>query len=170
MQNFQEALLASFKLLSKQALSRKTLTERLSRKGYDNETIDLVLEHLDARHLIGDEKLAREYVEQRLENRPSGRKNIMQELSRKGLNDSLIETVVRDWDEKKEIYIALKALKGQWGETPAELNAKALRQWIGFLLRRGFEEEAAVLAMSAYCGDDLDITDILGEEAGFNVD
>ena len=67
---FSQALGYAHRLLSIKERSQNEIERRLKEKGHDREYVAKVIEHLRARRLLDDERLAREWVKASSTSRP----------------------------------------------------------------------------------------------------
>lgn len=129
----------ALKLLSFRPRSRKELKDRLEKKGFDGETVEQTLNRLEELNLINDRKFASLWVEEKIKNRPSGRKILAQELYLKGIDKEIIgETLDKVYSEVDEKDLALKLFqkkKKQYQKLDEEVAKRRLNN---LLLRRGF--------------------------------
>ncbi|MGV9714142.1 regulatory protein RecX [Gordonia sp. NPDC003424] len=142
---------AALRLLGVRARSRHEMVQRLSRKGFDEETIDDVLGRLDKHKLIDDSEFAADWVRARQANSGRGRIALRQELKAKGVGASDIEAAldVVDPDDERAAAAGLVAKKlspsqtEQLREDPA-MRDKLFRRLVGMLLRRGYPQAMAI--------------------------
>ena len=130
-----EVELAAIKLLALREQSRHELRRKLKARHADLDLVDVVLDDLEQRGLLNDERFAEAYVEQR-SRKGYGPLRIRAELAERGIGH---ETVGRwldegpyDWDE-----ILAEAALRKFGETPA-VDMRALGKRGRFLEQRGF--------------------------------
>lgn len=82
-----------FNLLSYRDRTYFELENRLSKKGYDQDIIEKVLNRLKELGYIDDYKFAVKWVKDRLKNKPRGKILIKKELIKKGINKDIIDKV-----------------------------------------------------------------------------
>lgn len=93
--NFDACREAAFRLLDASARSTQTLRRRLLDKGYEDRTVDDVIERLIELGLLDDEAYARSVVRYCV-NRMMGSRGTAMELRRKGVADSIARRVVSE--------------------------------------------------------------------------
>ena len=125
----QKLINKGFKLLSYRPRSISEIKLRLKKLKYAtpdliNQTIDYLVET----DLLSDQKFASWWVDQRSFHRPKGNLALKSELSGKGIDQSIIESVLLDPDQEQKL--AKKALKSK----KITDNQKAYR----YLYSRGF--------------------------------
>ena len=140
------------RLLGLRARSSEELRERLTRAGFANEVIEVVLSGLERAGLVNDEEFARSWVASRQASGESGRRKLRWELRRKGICEDLIRRVVdQEIDDETEMRqamaLAQRRLKGQ----PVE--PKALPRLRRLLLRRGFGFDAVDSVLQSIVGE-----------------
>lgn len=149
----RKAIESALRLLAVRPRAEKELRDRLRRKGYDPETIELALERVRGWGYLDDEEFARRWVANRAEHRPRGRRLLEQELRAKGVDR---ETIASTLDEAGlDETAAAIALAEKSAERLRALDpVVARRRLTGQLARRGFSFEAIAAAVKAALGDD----------------
>jgi regulatory protein len=116
----------------------------LSKHKTQENVIEAVLKRLRRNRLVDDTYFAQNWVENRSEFRPRGRRALSSELRQKGVDQEIIDEVLQDIDEEALAYQA------------AHKNARKYRQYewpdfrkklLGFLARRGFNYAVAALVV-----------------------
>lgn len=131
MYTFERAWPYALWLLSRQALSRAQLRDRLRRKGADETTIAEVLTKLTQQRFLDDPSLAEQYVASR--SRRKGPRALRLELRRKGIAEAEVEAALSGLSDEAQLTAAGALLAKQAWRFKGE-RAKAY----AFLLRRGF--------------------------------
>lgn len=129
---------AAMDLLSRREHSTFELKQKLLRKEYLEDDIDIALQRLAAENLLSDERFVESFVHAR-QARGSGPRKIAAELSQKGVSDSLISHYL---DERSPVWtdLAGEVRARKFGQTlPEDFKEKA-RQ-MRFLQQRGFSTE-----------------------------
>ena len=129
----------ALRLLKFRPRSRRELSDRLAGRGYEEETIQAVLNELEKHRLINDAGFAKLWATNRLEQRGFGSRRVRQELRAKGLDDALIQTTLQEVagnadENARASDVAQRYLRRLAG---LETSARKRRLW-GFLARRGF--------------------------------
>lgn len=140
-EQMERAREACLRLLGYRARSRRELSERLRRKGFDERVIGAVIENLEGVGLVDDEGFARAWVQERMANNPRGALGLRWELRGKGVEEELIRQVLaQEVGSERELEAALKVAatyaprSGQEARACSQRLARALR-------RRGFSFE-----------------------------
>lgn len=125
------------KLLSYRPRSRKEIEDKMKQKGYDFEIIDKTLNWLKDYNLINDEDFAKEYVLSKA--KKYGSKRIKLELSRKGVDEEIIQTILEEEiGDDTEYNIALESAKKKIKAYQGQERNAIYRKLAGYLQRRGF--------------------------------
>ncbi len=133
-----------FRLLSNRAYTKKEICDKLAGRGYEQGAIEQTLSMLERLDLIDDVLFARQFVEQRLRLRPSGRIALVRDLVRRGVPTEIIDRVLDDVLAGINIEgVALDLLMGRANRYRGLSREKALGRMYGFLGRRGFEVSVA---------------------------
>ncbi len=125
------------KLLSYRPRSRKEIEDKMKQKGYDFEIINKTLDWLKAYDLINDEDFAKEYVLAKA--KKYGSKRIKLELSRKGVDEEIIQSILEEKiGSDTEYNIALESAKKKMKAYQGQERNAIYRKLAGYLQRRGF--------------------------------
>lgn len=116
-------------ILAKGAYTRRSLEERLARRGAESDEISTLLDYFEDLGYVDDALYARLYVESHEER---GSLRLRSELRRRGVAEALIEEALSKRDEASEEEAALN-LAREWVEAGVEARLIA-----GRLIRRGF--------------------------------
>lgn len=129
----------ALRLLSYRSRSEKELRDRLSGKGYAGEIVEKVVEGLKGLSLINDRKFAQAWVEERFLHNPRGERALKRELYLKGVDEEIVEEVIRDAFSRRSEYEIVRELAGKRVKRYKGLEVpSAKRRIYGFLSRRGF--------------------------------
>jgi len=126
------------KLLARRPYSVFEIRHHLESKRVDRPTIEEALVRLERLGYVDDHAFARYWIENRERFRPRGPRALRYELRQKGIDESLIQTVMDELDAHDSAYRAAQ-------EQVRRLHhpqKQDFRSKIGtFLVRRGFEYE-----------------------------
>lgn len=129
----------AFLLLSYKARTEKELKERLEKKGYSPVVIARVFERLKELGLADDEKLTKDYVEERIRIGHKGKWRVKQELLKRGVAKEKVEQALKDApDETEAAMMVLEHFLPRYQRLDEETK---LRRIYGLLARRGFSPE-----------------------------
>jgi regulatory protein len=137
--SLEKAHQAALHLLSYRPRAENEIQRKLVEKGYSEEECDAVMERLRQAGLVGDGKFAQQWVDNRLEFRPRGRRMVTAELRQKGVADEEIEQALSGLPDEETLAYdaavrAARKLEGQDWETFRKRLA-------GHLARKGFTYE-----------------------------
>jgi len=129
------AYLSAIRYISYRPRAKAEVKKYLLKRQCRSEVISYVLDRLEAGGLVNDAQFAQNWVENRMEFRPRGRKAIEYELRQHGIDPQLIETSIEVIDEEEMAFLAArkqarKIDKSNW----REFRQKMLRH----LAQRGF--------------------------------
>lgn len=151
------------RLLTGAPRTRAELATALRRRGAPDDVAAPVLDRLTEVGLIDDAAYARAWVSSRQAGRGLGRRALAEELTRKGVDRTLVAEVVSCIDDDDELATA-RALAARRARLTRDLPTTTRhRRLVGLLARRGYS--AAVIARVA---DDVLRADSgdAGSEAG----
>ena len=140
----EKARTYALRLLSNRAYTKKEICDKLAERGYEQGAIEQTISMLNRLNLIDDVLFARQFVEQRLRLRPSGRIALVRDLVHRGVPAEIIDRVLDDVLADVDIEdVALDLLMGRAKRYRGLSREKALGRMYGFLGRRGFETSVA---------------------------
>lgn len=126
----KSALDTALFLLKFRARSVFEIRQKLKQKSFLTEEIDKVIDILVRNELLDDNKFAKMYVGDRNKLRPTGSYLLKMELKRLGIDEYLVENVLRGQNEEE---LARRAITSKSRFIGADFEKKA-----SFLQRRGF--------------------------------
>jgi regulatory protein len=134
---FQQAL----KYLNHRDRSEAEIRQNLERHGFPEDTIEASLGRLRRNKLVDDKRFAKNWIDNRNEFRPRGRRALAYELKQKGISAAIIEEALVGFDEGEMAYQAAckKAQRWKKQEWPEFRN-----KIYGFLARRGFNYQTII--------------------------
>ena len=128
----------ALRLLSYRERSRQEVQARMERKGFQRDVIQKVLRYLESQKYLDDKRFAELWTHNRLKRR-YGKGRIVLELREKGVNQEIIDEVVKKtYSTVDEIGMALDLVKRKGYNLESAEDQRALRRASGFLRRRGF--------------------------------
>lgn len=136
-------------LLAQRAHASGELVQKLRRKLYMEETIEMVLYKLEKERLMDDEAFARDWAASRARSQ-IGRARIMQELRMKGISQEMAQNALEELDREESddaaVTLARKLLKRYAGEAD---ERKAMQKRLAAMARRGYGYEESKRALEA---------------------
>ena len=134
---FTKALAKAFDMLSRKPYSRKELSEKLSKSGYDEAIVFEVAEELESLGYINDADYAALFLEHCL-SKMWGKKKIRFEMKQKGLADEIIAEAIGSLDdENTEDEMTDMILARYRGEDMTDMKTKA--RITRYFASRGFD-------------------------------
>ena len=134
-------------LLAQRARAGGEIRQKLRRKLYMEDTIEMVLYKLEKEKLMDDEAFARDWAASRARCQ-IGRSRILRELRMKGISQEMAEAALDevDEDESDEAAVALakKLLRRYSGEAD---ERKAMQKLLAAMARRGYGYEESKQAI-----------------------
>lgn len=121
--------------ISRRPRSIAEISRYLKQKGYDSDAVAAIVADLQRVDLLDDAQFAQYWVEQRETFRPRSHMALAQELLQKGVDRSLVQTMLAGVDEEAAAYRAAESKARQLAHLPEETFQQKLGQ---FLQRRGF--------------------------------
>ncbi len=132
----------AFTLLKFRPRSEYEIRTRLKKKNFDAKVIQEVVTFLQEKKFIDDAQFASAWITSRLK-KPLGLRRIAQELREKGIAPAIIARatdIARQHYSEAEVLTQLALQKFKRFNTSNPESAK--RRLFGYLLRRGFSQEA----------------------------
>ncbi|TLU64914.1 regulatory protein RecX [Thalassotalea litorea] len=136
---------AAYNFLARREHSQQELKQKLKRKEFDDDDIDLVLEKLAEQDIQSDLRYGEALFRQRVQ-KGYGWQYIRAELKQKGLAAGIIQTV---YQSQKQDWFANAAgvYEKRFGEQPA-IDDKERAKRTRFMLYRGFEQSHIIELIS----------------------
>ena len=130
----------ALRLLEYRERSEQEIKERMARKNYNERLIKSTIKSLKNHNLVNDRRFARMWAESCLR-RSYGRWKVQSDLNKKGIDEEIVEEVLREsYSKVDEVQIALALIQKKWPFLKEEKNT-LLRRVSDFLKRRGFPFE-----------------------------
>lgn len=144
---------AALRLLTVRDRSTQEIRERLERS-YTKEEVAQTIDYLLEIGYLDDLRYARNHVDDRNRNRPTGNYLLRLELGKKGINDQIIDQVINTPETEHEL--ALAVAEQRLGAL-ARVDALArVRRLYGLLQRRGFPVTTAKAVVGELLDRDLE--------------
>lgn len=126
---------SAYRLISLRPRSIAEIQRSLSKKGYDPEVIEQVIDRLVELNYLNDESFAQYWVEQRDTFKPRSHMALRQELMQKGIDRNIIDEALTASNETAAARTVAEKKARQLARYPEDEFKKKLGQ---FLQRRGF--------------------------------
>lgn len=128
-------------LLAQRARASGEIRQKLRRKLYMEDTIEMVIYKLEKERLMDDEAFARDWAASRARCQ-IGRSRIVRELRMKGISQEMAENALAELDEEEgdeaAVALAQKLLRRYSGEAD---ERKAMQKLLAAMARRGYGYE-----------------------------
>lgn len=128
------------------------INEKLSQLGYEEETINKVIENLFEIDYINDYKYAIKYISEKTKLQPKSIKMLSMELSHKGISDDIICRVFEE-NVLDEHNIAYELLKKRFSKYTS-FDEKLINKMRSFLINRGFNYQQISKVISEFIPED----------------
>ncbi len=130
------------RFLSPRARSVKEIIDYLKKKKFSSATIDKTIQRLLREHLLDDKIFADMFVENREKFRPRSKFALSFELKQKGIDEHIIDEAVKDIDELKSAWSAVKPKLCLWQNFD---STKFKKKIFGYLKNRGFSYDISAV-------------------------
>ena len=137
-------------MLGRRELSESQVRQRLVRKGYEADEIDLAIERLRSERAIDDARVAGAIARTQTSVRGKGKRRVAQELDRAGIGSATarqaLDATFGDLDDKSLLAAALsRRLKD---DRPIA-DDREFRRLYRYLIGQGFESDQVFKVLSA---------------------
>jgi regulatory protein len=129
------AFLRALRFLGYRPRSQTEIRQKLEELGFDEPVVEKTIDRLLKSGLLGDDKFARLWVDNRSEFRPRSRRMLAFELRNKGVTDDVIEGSLVDVDDARLAFQAGERYARRYQQADWALFRTKLSS---FLARRGF--------------------------------
>jgi regulatory protein len=137
--NTQYAFDSAISLLSFKMRTRAELTEKLTARKINMQSIEEAIEKLAKYGYVNDTQYAQEFVQSAISSERYGRKVIAFKLKEKGIDETIIEDVMQTFSHEIETLIARKQLLIFKKKYLNEDKYKKRKKIYAALARRGFD-------------------------------
>jgi regulatory protein len=124
------------RLLARRAHSRVELLLKLTRRGYEGDTIRAALKGLEELGYLDDQSFARSFVRRRGSMR--GPRALSAELAARGVDRAQVDTAIAEFGETEQLAAATRIAERLYARQPALGRQEILDQICTKLVRRGF--------------------------------
>lgn len=133
--SIQRPLNLAINYLSYQPRTIYEMQKYIEKKGFDEDIIQKIIDILLEQNYLNDKEFATLFVENRAKHNPKSKFAFQYELKKKGVNDSIIDSVLEPYDDND---LALKAIKPKIRIWRALDDEKFKKKILNFLRYRGF--------------------------------
>ncbi len=136
-----EAWQLALKLLAARSLSVAELRRKLRSRGVESGTVEVVIQELEARRYLDDEKLSELYIQTLIERKAYGRRWFFHKLLQRGIDKQVIEEALdKVFDQVSESDLAFRAASSKLAKLQADEPKARPAKLARFLRNRGFSE------------------------------
>jgi regulatory protein len=128
------------------------VVQKLSGMGYEDGTIEKVIDNLKEINYIDDLNYTRRYISEKSKLKPKSKKLLSIELSQRGIPDDIISTALEEL-ELDEGEVALELLRKKYSRY-SEFDEKLILKMKAFLMGRGFSYSQISKAVSSFVPDE----------------
>jgi regulatory protein len=150
-ERLEQALGLAYRLLNARDRTVSEMQRELKRKGVDESARGRALRTLAELGYLDDERFARVFIADKRELEHWGEDRIRSGLLAHGIDRDLVQTQldqIRGSDEETELDRALSLLRRRFPAPPRERRERD--RALGVLLRKGYDSELALDALTAY--------------------
>ncbi|MFH0839142.1 MAG: regulatory protein RecX [Candidatus Omnitrophota bacterium] len=122
--------------------SIKEVSDRLTKKGFSRNAVEKSIAVLKGAGLLDDLKFAKDWISAKLEKSPRAKAILIEELTHKGIDESVIQNAFSSFPEVLDEYaMAKKVLKKRFKESRGVTSESAIKKLYLYLKRCGFSDE-----------------------------
>jgi regulatory protein len=136
--NHNEIWPYSLHLITQRSYSKRELQQKLHYKGYNDDSIDKVIQRLEEYSYINDLKLADNLFHKYLQANKYSIKQIHYKLKQRGLPDAILSELMKHHDDIEEWQIALKIVNIRFKDFETITKEKIYR----YLASKGFSSSS----------------------------
>lgn len=135
-----QAFLYALRYIGIRPRTKHQVEKYIISKGYSQERAREACEYCEQKGYLDDSAFARQWVMERLHNKPRGAYAIRYELQQKGVAKEIVQKALQGINQEDEwlgaLQLATKKLRGK--ELP--LDAKEEQRVLSYLMRKGFRQ------------------------------
>jgi regulatory protein len=154
-ERLEHALGLAYRLLNARDRTVSEMARQLERKGIDADTREQAIRTLGEIGYLDDERFARLFIADKRGLEHWGEDRIRARLRARGIDPDLMQAQldqIQGSDEETELDRALSLLRQRFPAPPRERRERD--RALGVLLRKGYDSELALDALTAYACDD----------------
>ncbi len=143
-----DPLQLAYRYLNRRERTVAEVRAYLEQRGCHEPAVATAIEQLQQQGFLDDARYARLFVEDRRALDDWGNERIERSLRERGLDPDLIADALSDTDRGDELQRAIDVLSRRFPEPPRDRHSRD--RALGMLVRKGYEPELALDALSAY--------------------
>jgi len=145
--SIEQPLMLAMKYLSYRPRSVHEIEEYIKKKGFDKNIVRETIEILLERNYLNDKAFTKLYIETMTRNRPKSKFAIEFALKKKGVDLSIIEPVLEQYDDQS---LAIKAVGPKIEKWQSFDKNKFKKKLMNFLVYRGFNYEICITTLNHF--------------------
>lgn len=149
---YDAAKCSAVKYLTLKLRTSYEINQKLTELGYDEETINKVIENLIEIDYINDYQYAIKYIKEKTKLQPKSIKMLSMELSYKGISDDIINKAFEEINLDED-NIAYNLIKKKFSKITS-FDEKTIQKMRSFLANRGFNYQQISRAISEFISND----------------
>lgn len=147
-ERLQHALGLAYRYLNRRERTVHEVRQRLEREKLDSATVAEIIDTLSEQGFLDDSRFARLFTEDKRQLEQWGSDRIRRSLRERGLDSELIETALGQQETASELEQAVELLRRRFTTPPFDRRERD--RALGLLLRKGYEMQLALDALTAY--------------------
>ncbi|MEN8210898.1 MAG: regulatory protein RecX [Thermodesulfobacteriota bacterium] len=145
--SIERPLMLAMKYLSYRPRSVYEIEEYLKKKFWDKNIVKKTIEILLERNYLNDKDFTKIYIETMVRNRPKSKFAIKYALKKKGVDLSIIEPFLEQYDDQS---LAIKAVEPKIERWQNFDKKKFKKKMMNFLVYRGFNYEICITTLNYF--------------------
>ncbi|WP_141705306.1 RecX family transcriptional regulator [Vulcanibacillus modesticaldus] len=145
----------SLKYISYRPRTELEVKQYLTRQGYAIELIEPIVNKLKDERLLDDKLYAKQFINQRINSNPKGRKLLAYEMKNRGLSDTVIGDTLEEIDDNLEYEMAVKLTEKKLKQLKGQNRTEVQRKLAAYLGRRGFSYNTINRILQEHNGNNL---------------
>ena len=137
----------AIKYLSYQPRTVYEMQEYIKKKGFSEDIIEKIIEILLEQNHLNDRDFSTLFIESKVRNKPKSKFAFQYELKKKGINPSIIDAILEQYDDQD---LALKAVRPKirmWQNLDED---KFKKKMMNFLRYRGFNYDICLSTLNFF--------------------
>ncbi|SFU73658.1 regulatory protein [Clostridium sp. DSM 8431] len=142
-ENLSKCKESALRIIERSYKTEKEMIQRLNEKGFDSENIAIVIDFLKEYNFINDTNYAKMYIKDKLSSQ--GMQKIKYSLLRKGITSDVIEEIMSNMDDNKQMDTALELARKKYNSLlkTEKDKYKLWNKLLRYLVGRGYDYSMA---------------------------
>ncbi len=145
--SIEHSLMIAMRYLSHRPRSVFEIEQYMKKKNFDKNIVRKTIEILIERNYLNDKDFTKLYIESMVKNRPKSKFAIEFALKKKGVDLSIIEPVLEQYDDQS---LAIKALEAKIDRWQSFDKKKFEKKIMNFLIYRGFNYGICITTLNHF--------------------